>query len=594
MLVAFPENYRLYEHVKKTEKDGKVEVKSKTHAAAGNERQDAYLYGHPEGRRKRYRSPADFFPHLLWLTTDESGDPENCGCKICSPDDIDEPRPVGRPRTKMDPEVKVDPGVGMARQGSGQGPTKPKQEPQSPIPVQRPPATSRPLMPTPLAQPRTPDQRIDLQYRGFMYRPGEVVWFRRAAAWGLGVVMRRWFMPNQYYYTVQPLSNPQNHPAPVIKSSSAELRPWLAWSVPRYLHDSLNDLQEPPTYETIDWPMMNERYGLADMEVDGSILAAKSADSSYTPFQPISSIQLDLGISETSYNGIFLGGEKVWIGDPLRLARDAGTDILVLHSITERKRTVHSNTPQIQQSVYLTGDVYQLQRFQHNDLNVPTLASPANNPHLPQRLTEDLTYRNTRTIPARQVAVYWKLLSAQTRLELKDIKGRWYEASLLLPVLQESVFEDSASKGEIQEASLWMNARGDCINANRHPSLPRISWQNVRKETRREAFGPAIPADAEIRDGVEPPLPENVDPALELMASQSSMDIDPKFDTAAGGVGSSDEIRVSRPGELELEEGHEGGGIDEFMNLDGMEEGQSQMPGFGKEYGSQADGRGYF
>ena len=71
--MAFPEHYRLYEHVKKTEKDGKTEVKSKTHAAGGNDRQDAYLYGHPAGRKKRYRSPADFFPHLLWLCTDESG-----------------------------------------------------------------------------------------------------------------------------------------------------------------------------------------------------------------------------------------------------------------------------------------------------------------------------------------------------------------------------------------------------------------------------------------------------------------------------------------------------------------------------------------
>jgi len=43
ILAAFPENYRLYEHVKKTEKDGKTEVKNKTHAGGGNDRQDAYL-----------------------------------------------------------------------------------------------------------------------------------------------------------------------------------------------------------------------------------------------------------------------------------------------------------------------------------------------------------------------------------------------------------------------------------------------------------------------------------------------------------------------------------------------------------------------
>ncbi|EGP84777.1 uncharacterized protein MYCGRDRAFT_105665, partial [Zymoseptoria tritici IPO323] len=87
ILATFPENYRLYEHVKRKEVDGKLEIKSKTHAAGGNDRQDAYLYGHPQGRKKRYRSPADFFAHVLWLATDESGDPDNCSCKICSPED---------------------------------------------------------------------------------------------------------------------------------------------------------------------------------------------------------------------------------------------------------------------------------------------------------------------------------------------------------------------------------------------------------------------------------------------------------------------------------------------------------------------------
>ena len=60
------------------------------HAAGVYERQDAYLYGHPQGRKKRFRSPADFFPHVLWLVTDKEGDPRNCSCKICSPEGDEE------------------------------------------------------------------------------------------------------------------------------------------------------------------------------------------------------------------------------------------------------------------------------------------------------------------------------------------------------------------------------------------------------------------------------------------------------------------------------------------------------------------------
>jgi hypothetical protein len=78
----------LWEHIKYNV--NKVGDEKKTdkgkHAGGMFERQDAYLYGHPQGRRKRFRSPADFFPHILWLATDPEGDPRNCSCKICSPD----------------------------------------------------------------------------------------------------------------------------------------------------------------------------------------------------------------------------------------------------------------------------------------------------------------------------------------------------------------------------------------------------------------------------------------------------------------------------------------------------------------------------
>lgn len=61
-------------------------VKEGNHAGKGLDRQDAYLYGHPQGRKKRYRSPADFFLHLLWLGVDKEADPMNCSCEKCCPE----------------------------------------------------------------------------------------------------------------------------------------------------------------------------------------------------------------------------------------------------------------------------------------------------------------------------------------------------------------------------------------------------------------------------------------------------------------------------------------------------------------------------
>jgi len=91
ILSELPEGYVLWEHVKYNAKKAAAEKGEKgKHAAGVYERQDAYLYGHPQGRKKRFRSPADFFPHMLWLCTDEENDSRNCSCKICSPDGDEE------------------------------------------------------------------------------------------------------------------------------------------------------------------------------------------------------------------------------------------------------------------------------------------------------------------------------------------------------------------------------------------------------------------------------------------------------------------------------------------------------------------------
>lgn len=593
ILVTFPEHYRLYEHVKKTEKDGKTEVKSKTHAAGGNDRQDAYLYGHPAGRKKRYRSPADFFPHLLWLCTDESGDPDNCSCKICSPDDLDELIPGAKAKSAQaapSGAVKTEAGTAanvMVRQGSGQDMTKIKQEARSVTPAQPPQ-----LSPSPLPQPKTHDQQIDQTYNTFVYRPGELVWFSRGQAWGLGAVLRRWRQGNnQNHYTVQPLSHPFSHPRPAVKTPDSELRPWLAWSVPAYTNEALNNMSESPDYYTIDFNgMMQKKYGNGDPEVDGSILAAKTVDCSYTLFSKIRSVEVEPVVNETFYDGVYLGAEKIWIGDPLRLQPQQ--DILVLQSIIER-RAVASEEHQI----YLVGDIYQLQQIRHTNPMTPTPASAASNQQLPPRLTQDLTFRNERAIAAKGIASFWKLIRTAARVEINQIKGRWYEASLILPILQETVFHEAARKGEIAEATLWMNARGDCVNANRAPNLPHLPRKDVYRPTRRQAFGRAMPPNAEIKEGIEPPsLAVNVDPALQGMASQSSvsMDIDPRFETAENNTTSSDKIHVSHTAPVD-DRLNGGGALDELMNLDGMDEhGHTDMPEFAQQYSHQGAQQRYY
>jgi hypothetical protein len=100
ILWEFPENYKLYEHIK-TKADGQAKT-VKNHSGGGHDRQDAYLYGYPKGPRKRYRSPADFFPHLLWLCTDDNSDYQNCTCKMCSPVQLEVEKPAVKAEIKSE------------------------------------------------------------------------------------------------------------------------------------------------------------------------------------------------------------------------------------------------------------------------------------------------------------------------------------------------------------------------------------------------------------------------------------------------------------------------------------------------------------
>lgn len=575
MLVTFPEGYRLYEHVKKTEKDGETEVKTKTHAGGGNDRQDAYLYGHPTGRKKRFRSPADFFPHLLWLCTDESGDPDNCACKICSPEDVDtgssrvaKAEKPAKQEVKPEPEPKTVPASSSATRPQPVAQESPRPAVPAPQQAQQPQQRPSPMPPA-----KTIDQQDDRR-GNFMYRPGEVVWFSRVQAWGLGVVMRRWkSSAGQVSYTVQPLTYPHGPSVAVTKTSEFDMRPWLAWSVPAFTYPGLNNTAEPPRYEALDWNALRSgAFGTGgDMEVDASILAAKSIDSTYTPFGQSRVVEAEPGVSETHFDGLYLGGEKLWVGEPVRLAIGSGTDIMVVQSVVERRKTAAMTGQVLQQSMHFVGDIYSLVNVQHDDPNVPTPAAPSMNSQLPERLTRDLGFRNARSIHVKRVASYWKLMRGQARIDLDAVKGRWYEASTLLPILQgQAAFDGMAAKGDIQEASLWMNSRGDCQNANRAPNLPKIRSQNIKKPSRRDALGHALPAGAEIQDTPtqqqqqQQSLPANVDPSLNDSTGNQAINIDPRFETAQNiGQGDTD--------------------LDHFMNMD-----HAEMPGFGQNYGNQS------
>lgn len=563
------------------EEGEKAEKSTKNHAGGGHDRQDAYLYGHPSGPKKRYRSPGDFFPHLFWLATDEAGDTENCSCKVCTPEELLEDEPTSQEAQQASqmmgdeqddaaqakPQVTgKHPVVEIPQRQPSQDLSAAKQPPPSTALTQRtvaPQNTQPSSLADTLSRPKSLDQQVDSSYGRFMFRPGEITWFNRGQAWGLGVITRRYVLNNAAQqevraYVVQPLSHPLSHPPQVVITQDDHLRPWLAWSPPPFTNALLNNTSV--TYDSADWQgIMNKRYGEGDAEVDGSILAARAIDGSYTLFDLSSKTKAEAGAEELHWNGMYLGAEKVWVGEPVRLRPGSGTDVMVVVDIVERIQEPSAGAA-ARTNVYITGDIYTFVGSPHGQ-------QPPSDRHLPFRMREDLRFRNSITFPAKQVTSYWKLVQQFCRLDISQLKGRWYESSLLIPLL-DPTFSDHFRRGEIGDAGLYMNARGDGNGAE-----PRSA--DVRKPERRDALGRAVPPSTRIVEGIEPPTPEEL--------------------PAAAVKPQTDEQPQPHPQQHDsvMQDPVESGALEEFMNLDGME--HEGVPGFGPEYAPQEGaGRMFF
>ncbi|QSZ34388.1 hypothetical protein DSL72_005980 [Monilinia vaccinii-corymbosi] len=500
ILKELPEGYVLWEHVKYNKNKLEAEQKKDKgkHAAGAYERQDTYLYGHPHGRKKRYRSPADFFPHALWLGTDQDGDPRNCSCKICSPFGEDEPQDdttkqnsssimlrkentvaISIPQLKKEthkistPAVSIPPKT-ISASGSASSASV----------SSKPPAQA-------VSAVKSPEQRLDSDPNsGFIYRTGELVWFNRGHAWGLAVVSRRRIEDFTAQYLVQPLSHPITHPAAQINDQES-IRPWLAWSVPQTTVASIDSVP----YDDVPWDrIVRGDYGGGDYQVDGSILAAKVIDGSYSLFDRIEKALVSPG--EIHYNGMFLGAEKIWVGEPVRL-RVEGDSIVVLVIQKLIERPIQTNP--LLTVVTFVGDIYKFV-----EMPMPyTSRSQWPTPDLPARMVADLRFRNEVADNAKKRTWYeWQLLEPAARRGLSDIKGRWYETRLLLPVLRGlEAYQLGIGRGETSDASLWMNGRGDTIGG-----------AGKRQKNRRMTLGKSVPDDFKVSRGLDGPPADNLFP----------------------------------------------------------------------------------
>jgi len=259
--------------------------------------------------------------------------------------------------------------------------------------------------------------------------------------------------------------------------------------------------------------------------VDGSILAAKQIDGSYTLFDRID--VPTAGPGEVYYTGMFLGAEKIWVGEPVRL-RVSNEDIVVMVIRQMIERTAGSMS-----SVTLIGDVYKF-------VEMPTPYKNRNEwptPDLPPRMVADLRYRNEIADLAKTgIWREWRLLEPRAKRGLQDVKGRWYESQILLPILRGlEQFQLETSKGSTSDASLFMNSRGDTLYG-----------VGQRKKNRLDTLGRAVPSDLKISRGLNGPVADQY-----FADEQQNIPVNHNPANEYGSVGAGAQ-----------------GGLDQFMDLD--------------------------
>lgn len=475
-----------------------------SHSKAGDEPTIiTYLFGHPDGPKKRYKSPQEFLAHLMWLAIDKDHKKANCGCLICKgsgnldrrpptppPEVISAAQPTrspvaapaaatGRASARRKAAAKAaaantalaaaSPATTAATTTKSKGKSAPKATPSAistptleQSQAHQPPPQGAPPVPQPQQQlmrpvpthppfsahllyiaPSTSERMFDLQFSIDIYRRGECVWFQASpedrSNWSLGTILSKEAAPlnpgTPAGYTIQILSSPLSKPSAHRHVTHDRIRPWLAWTAPQPQQPSLR--LPGVRFETINWDKY--RYS-ANVEVDASIVVAKEVEGTFCPLDqlPVSGPN-----NERYYTGLWFGAEKIWVGEGVRLKprfsqppplppRGESNQVLILRDevlvVTCIFERLGQTTPG-HTNIFLQGDIYLLQPARILPNN-PAMMSPPYQ-YLPDRMRKDAINRNNVSAGLGLYST-WELVFAGVTVPMEDVKGRWYESSVLM------------------------------------------------------------------------------------------------------------------------------------------------------------------
>ncbi|KAI1850051.1 hypothetical protein JX266_004430 [Neoarthrinium moseri] len=507
ILKELPEHYHIRR--KKRSKEGKDKKDKDVF--------DFYIYGHPtsdrSGNPRCHNSPNDFFPHLLWLISGAK-DKSYCSCKLCNktkkpepellkkriavPPDP-EPAPVPAPVPATVPATVSAPApisatsaapqsTSMRRTASASSTTskaaaKPASQPQpaptvqqstTPIPVPVIPGQHQ-LQPRPTPQPQpqaarapAPTSTVPVpvptstasapastapQDEAAIFREGEIVWYKHNNAWRIGIVLKAAPANPATATPAKCLVKPLAHAALQIDNvlkSDTDMRPFLAFSVPPV---NTKEIRGRRMHE-VNWQQMQAHLAGDDRQkqefigLEASKMAVVEIDQSYSTFntipEPPNSPRQRVG-------GLFLGAERIAVNEAVRV-RLSPTEINPQWGKTAPIVMALRDIYVAADGLHVVGDVY--------ILNETVIQQPSPQVQLPAAMLREQAFRNEIRKPLG-TRYDWVCIQQNQDKREDSIRGRFYETSKLMPILDAERFKVALERGIVEDVQNYLNNRLD-------------------------------------------------------------------------------------------------------------------------------------
>ncbi|KAI1119609.1 hypothetical protein F5Y14DRAFT_446143 [Nemania sp. NC0429] len=457
-----------------------------------------YLFGYPEEpgankARKYYRSPNHFLPHLLWLIGD-SQDTGDCACEFCSGS-----KPINSKSAKAKPaSATLQATVPAVTSVPPLAPTITSNTAASvhrnaaPNSNGKPRSMGRAATATPATQQPTPhDAQTVASYdasgvvpsvlsrpypiahdHNALFRAGEVVWYKNNNSWRVGMILN-----SALPLLIIPFGHPLYQTQEVNKEEK-DVRPFLAYSIPQ-INPGLQEFMGQALAQ-IDWHALQERFGTQTdasrregLAIEATKLAATRVDQCYSTFNPIQ----EPGQGTTIFGGVFLGAEKICIGEAVRVhlrEEDQPPEkVMGMPVVMVVQRLVISREGGL---LTFEGSLWKLQHAKLTQApQVPNQAQ------LPSAMLGEKDFRD-RILRKHGWRVEWVLMKRSVSYDEPAIRGRFYETERLTPILNPAKFEQMLQSLHVDDIQTLLNNRGDS-------SGPRVG----RVPNRAHAVAGAVP-----------------------------------------------------------------------------------------------------